>query len=88
MSLANETSKDPVMQALKHQIVKGIRTKCSENLQEFWNYHDELSVLDGLILKGSCIIVPESCRDEILTQLYEGYFGIDRTMLCTRDSVY
>ena len=91
LSLENEMSKDPMMQALKHQIIKGwphSRSECSKNLQEFWNYRDELSVLDGLVLKGSCIVIPESCRDEILDQLHEGHFGIDRTKLCARDSVY
>ena len=44
--------------------------------------------LDGLVLKGSCIVIPESCRDEILDQLHEGHFGIDRTKLHARDSVY
>ena len=79
------------MQALKHQIVKGwphIRSECGKNLQDFWNYRDELSVLDGLILKGSRIVVPESCRNKILDQLHEGHFGIDRTKLHARDSVY
>ena len=82
-------SKDETMQALKHQIIKGwppTRTECSGNLQEFWNYRDEVSVLDGLVLKGSHIVIPESCRDEILNQLHEGHFGIDRTKLCTRES--
>ena len=54
LSLAAETGKDPVMQALKHQIIKcwpPIRSYCSNNLQDFWNYRDELSVLDGLVLK-------------------------------------
>ena len=91
LSLAAETDKDPIMQALKHQIIKGgphIRSECGKNLQDFWNYRDELSVLDGLILKGSCIVVPESCRDEIIDQLHEGHFGIDRTKLHARDSVY
>ena len=61
LSLAAETDKDPMMQALKHQIIKGwphIRSECGKNLQDFWNYRDELSVLDSLILKGSCIVVP------------------------------
>ena len=49
---------------------------------------DELSVLDGLVLKGSCVVIPESCRDEILAQLHEGPFGIDRTKLYARDSIY
>ena len=91
LSLANEMTKDPMMQALKHQIIKGwphSRSECSKNLQDFWNYRDELSVLDGLVLKGTCIVIPESCRDEILDQLHEGHFGIDRTKLCARDSVY
>ena len=91
ISLATETDKDAVMQALKHQIIKGwpsIRTGCPGNLQEFWNYHDELSVLDRLILKGSQIVIPESCRDEILAQLHEGHFGIDRTKLHASDSIY
>ena len=90
LSLATETSKDPMMQALKHQIIKGwssIRNECSSNLQDFWNYRDELPVLDELVLKGSCIVIPESCRDEILDQLHEGHFGMDRTKLHARDSV-
>ena len=40
LSLAAETDKDPMMQALKHQIIKGwphIRSECSKNLQDFWN---------------------------------------------------
>ena len=91
LSLAAEMTKDPMMQALKHQIIKGwphSRSECSKNLQDFWNYRDELSVLDGLVLKGSCTVIPESCRDEILDQLHEGHFGVDRTKLCARDSVY
>ena len=37
-SLADEMTKDPMMQALKHQIIKGwlhIRSECSKNLQDF-----------------------------------------------------
>ena len=59
---ATEMSKDPMMQALKHQIIKGwphSRSECGKNLQDFWNYRDELSVLDGLVLKGSHIVIPE-----------------------------
>ena len=47
-----------------------------------------MSVLDGLVLKDSHIVIPESCRDEIFDQLHEGHFGSDRTKLWARDSVY
>ena len=55
---------------------------------DYWSYHDELGILDGLILNGTRIVVPSECRDEILTQLHEGHFGIDCTNLRARNSVY
>ena len=64
------------------------RGKCPKNLLEYWNYRDELSILNGLVLKGTRIIVPTQCRDELLEKLHEGHFGIDRTKLGARDSIY
>ena len=90
-SLAKETSKDPVLNALKYTVIEGWpkqRSECPVNLRDFWNYHDKLAILDGFILKGTCIAIPEQCRDEILDQLHEGHFGTDHTKLCVRDSVY
>ena len=69
VSLANETSKDPVLIALKHMIIKGWpkqRGKCPDNLKCYWNYHDELSILDGLVLKGMRIVIPSQCQEDIL----------------------
>ena len=34
------------------------------------------------------IIIPYQCREELLTQLHEGHFGVDRTKLRARDSVF
>ena len=83
--------KDPVLNALKHTIIEGWskqRNECPVNLRGFWNYQDELSILDGLVLKGTHIFIPKQCRDDILDQLYEGHFGTDHTELHTRDFVY
>ena len=55
---------------------------------EYWNYRDELNILVGLVLKGMRIIVPTQCRDELLEKLQEGHFGIIRTKLRARDSIY
>ena len=87
-SLAAEMSKDPVLASLKHLIIKGWpiqRGKCLKNLIDYWSYRDELSILDGLILKGTHIVIPNQCRDELLVQLH---FGIDCTKLRACDSVY
>ena len=34
------------------------------------------------------IVVPTQCRNELLDKLHEGHFGIDRTKLRARDSIY
>ena len=72
-------------------IIKGWpkqRSDCPDNLKDYWNYHDELSILDGLILKATHIVIPNQCRNEILSQLHEGHFVIDHTKLKAHDSVY
>ena len=90
VSLAAEMSRDETLAMLKNQIIKGwplMRSECLKSLQDYWNYHDELSILDGLILKGTCIIILDKCREELLNQLHEGHFGVDRTKLRAHDSV-
>ena len=91
ISLAKETDKDEILVTLKAQIIKGWpehRDECPRNLVDYWNYRDELSILDGLVLKGTRIIVPKQCRNDLLDKIHEGHFGVDRTKLQARDSVY
>ena len=90
-SLAKETDKDEALLALKNQIIKGWpdnRSNCPMILREYWSFRDELSILDGLVLKGTRIVILKSCQDELLLKLHEGHFGVDRTKLRARDSVY
>ena len=61
--------KDETLITLKNTILKGWpekRDECPQNLKSYWNYRDELSVLDSLILRGTRIIIPSECRDEVL----------------------
>ena len=91
VSLAQESDKDETLVALKNVIIKGwpqMRSECQPQLRDFWSYRDELSILDGLVLKGTRIIIPSACRDEVLEKLHEGHFGVEHTKLRARDSVY
>ena len=64
-----------------------MRYDCLLLFRNFWGYRDELSILDGLVLKGTRIIVPKACREEVLLKLHEGHFGVERTKLRARDSI-
>ena len=51
-----------------------------------WRY---ISVEDGIVLLGSRVIVPESLRrGNILQQIHEGHFGIEKCKLRAKSCVY
>ena len=72
-SMAGETDKDENLVTLKNMIIKGwpdMRDDCPQILRKYWTYRDELSILDGLVLKGVRIVIPEQCKNEVLEKLH------------------
>ena len=54
-------NKDPELCMLRDTITEGwpeLRHDCPSILQPYWNYRDELAVEDGLLLKGTKLIIP------------------------------
>ena len=48
----------------------------------------ELSLYKGCLLWGTRVIVPSSCRDAVLTELYEGHPGVSRMKSLARMYVW
>ena len=59
-----------------------------ENIHSLWNYRDKLSIIDGISLKGTHIIVPEIPRPQILKQLHYAHLGVDKTHNVTKLTVF
>jgi len=57
-------------------------------IREYWSFRDEMSVQDGVILKGQRVIIPEAMQANILDQLHYGHMGIEKTKLRAKDCVY
>ena len=57
-------------------------------LLPYYRERGELSVVDGIVTKGSCIVIPESLRPEILERLHESHQGLTRTREHARDTVW
>ena len=77
VSLANENIQISSANSIKAHNHKGWpkqRNESPHNLKNSWNYPDELSILDGLVLKDTRIVIPSQCQGDILTQLHEGTF--------------
>ena len=59
-----------------------------QDLQEFWNYRDTLSIKNGLITCGNRIIVPKEMRAEMLQYIRDGHQGKERCVLWARNTVF
>ena len=90
--LREETAHDPVLAPLRDIIVSGwpdTERKLPKLLKPYWSYRDELSIDDGVILKGSDqVLVPVSMQQYILSALHAGHQGRDKCRLRAKASVH
>ena len=54
----------------------------------YWNFREELTIEDGLILKGERIVIPPTLRPEILDTLHKGHLGQEKCLLRARATVF
>ena len=77
------TSEDTQMHDLQTVIQEGWpqhRQNCKESIMDCWNFRDELSVIDDIILKGQKIFVPKSLRPEMLGKIHTGHLGMEKAL--------
>ena len=78
------TNADPILCKLKVWILKGRPESCrqlNKDLQPYWFYRDELSIENGVLLKGYRILIPNSMQPKILEKLHNGHQGSDKCKL-------
>ena len=64
------------------------RHQCPLLVQDFWNYRDEISFYDGLLLKGDRVIIPKAMQPEVLDSIHKGHQGIEKCRLRARQAVF
>ena len=57
------------------------RKSCPTRIAEFWNHRDELTVIDGIVFRGQCLVIPPSLRQSMLESVHIGHMGMTK---CTR----
>lgn len=65
-----------------------VKPKVAVNLLKYWKHRGEFTVCDGLLLKGSRLVVPASLQGEVLGFIHEGHQGVNRCRARARDSVW
>lgn len=89
--IQEETGKDTTLHSLRAVITQGWpnkRAECPEFLHPYWNYRDELTVADGLVLKGTRIVIPKTLQPDVLRQLHYAHQGAEKCKLRAKGSVF
>ena len=85
------TQTDDELALLKHTIMTGWPTNIREVpqiLHPYWTFHEELTIEDGLILKGTRIIIPTKMHKAILKQIHDSHLGLTKCKLRAKQAVY
>ena len=86
-----KTRKDPTIKLLMHYISTGWpceHRRLPQELHLYWNFREDLSVEDGLVMKGSRLLIPSTLKWKVMEQIHEGHQGIEKCMLKARESVF
>ena len=89
--LRQSTAKDDTLALLKHTVQHGWPQTIAElppELHPYWTFRDEITIEDGLLLKGKQLIIPSCDRPEILQQLHHGHLGLQKCLNRARVTVY
>ncbi|XP_014667284.1 PREDICTED: uncharacterized protein K02A2.6-like [Priapulus caudatus] len=85
------TAADAQCESLVQCIMTGwprLRKDCSPSVVEFWNIRDELTILDGIIMKGHKIYIPSELRTRFLENIHAGHMGVEKCLSRARDIVF
>lgn len=83
------TQADPILSKVYDFIQHGWPSKCQDqSFSPYLSRKAELSTLNGCILWGNRVVVPEPGRDKLLADLHEGHPGIVRMKGLSRSYVW
>ena len=91
MALKEETAKDPELSVLHKLISEGWppkRSSVTDNLKDYWNYRDELTVENGILLKSHKFIVPKNLQSVYIDKIYAGHLGINKSLQKAREYLF
>ena len=82
---------DDEVALLKHTIMQGWPSSIKQVppvLQPYCTFREELTVTNGLILKGTRIVISDKKHETILKLIHEGHLGLNKCQLHAKETVY
>lgn len=91
LEFQKETQNDSTLKILKEYCLNGWPTnksKCEENAKFFYKIRNDIFLEDDILFFNEQIIIPTKMRKNVLEQLHEPHFGINKTKKRAKSTVY
>ena len=85
--IREQQDKDPVCKQLKSYCLDG-KAEWKGPLKPYYHSRAELTVAEGLLLRGSRMVIPSGMRAEILEKIHSGHQGMTKCRQRAKDSVW
>ena len=89
--LHEATKNDPTLQLLAqitHQSWPRTIQDCPHSIQSYWYFRDEITIEDGILYKGTRLIIPQTEQNATQAVLHMGHYATDKMNLRARETVY
>ena len=86
-----ETKKDKILQSVMNTMSLGwpqSKQLCPPPVQQFWDSRHDLTTVNGMLVKGNRIVIPNTMQKDVLHKLHSAHQGMDRTKRRARQSCY
>ena len=64
------------------------KEQCPPDALPYWNIREELSVADGIVTKGTKVVIPKALRPKMLKKIHEGHMGVVKSKQRAKDVLY
>ena len=89
--LKDSTQRDPIL-AMVYQLTQQgwphQRRHIPRLARRYWDFRDELSTDDGMLLKGPRLIIPGELQEEYLSRLHEGHLSASKVQENAKQHMY
>ena len=82
--ICTNTKADPTLSLVMRYVLDGWpdgTNECAEPAHAYFTYREELTITDGLLVKGNHIVIPTNMCHDCLETLYASHLGVNKTLM-------